>query len=146
MTMTGQFYNHFYTDPRIGQCRFRFQDLILAGETVFNSKISNRPKQIESYNALRDLSVLVLDPTVDWFGSLKITYGFCSFELSKIIKKRIAPKLDQHSSYELNSRGKFICERVGAAVDFIVEDEDMFEVANWVFNNTPVDRLYLGLT
>ena len=121
---------------------FRFQDLILAGETVFNSKISNRPKQIESYNALRDLSVLVLDPTVDWFGSLKITYGFCSFELSKIIKKRIAPKLDQHSSYELNSRGKFICERVGAAVDFIVEDEDMFEVANWVFNNTPVDRLY----
>ena len=121
---------------------FRFEDLILAGETVFDSKISNRPKQIESYNALRDLSLLVLDPVVDWFGSLKVTYGFCSFELSKMIKKRIAPKLDQHCSYELNSKRNFICERVGAAVDFIVEDEDMFEVAKWVFNNTPVDRLY----
>ena len=30
----------------------------------------------------------------------------------------------------------------GAAVDFIVEDEDMLEVARWVVANTPFDRLY----
>jgi len=34
-----------------------------------------------------------------------------------------------------------ICPRLGAAVDFIVEDEDMREVARWVTANTPCDRL-----
>jgi len=28
-------------------------------------------------------------------------------------------------------------------VDFIVEDEDMLEVARWVAANTPFDRLYV---
>jgi len=31
---------------------------------------------------------------------------------------------------------------LGAAVDFIVEDENMLEVAQWVIVNTPFDRLY----
>jgi hypothetical protein len=31
---------------------------------------------------------------------------------------------------------------LGAAVDFIVEDESMLEVAQWVVANTPFDRLY----
>jgi len=32
---------------------------------------------------------------------------------------------------------------LGAAVDFLVEDEDMLEVARWVMKNTPFDRLYV---
>ena len=38
--------------------------------------------------------------------------------------------------------GRIVCARLGAAVDFIVDDEDMFEVAQWVAANTPFDRLY----
>ena len=73
---------------------------------------------------------------------IKLTYGFCSLELAKEIPGRIAPKLDQHASHEKKRSGKFICERLGAACDFIVEDEDMEEVANWVSENTNFDRVY----
>jgi hypothetical protein len=51
--------------------------------------------------------------------------------------------LDQHASHECNKHGKPICDRLGAAVDFIIEDEDMIEVAQWVINNLPFDRMYL---
>jgi hypothetical protein len=42
----------------------------------------------------------------------------------------------------LNRRDKPICERLGAACDFVVTDEDMEAVALWVAANTPFDRLY----
>ncbi|WP_176225067.1 hypothetical protein [Methylomagnum ishizawai] len=42
----------------------------------------------------------------------------------------------------MNRRGKPVCPRLGAAVDFIVEDEDMAEVARWIMANLPFDRLY----
>jgi hypothetical protein len=35
-----------------------------------------------------------------------------------------------------------ICDRGGAACDFLIDDEDMLEVANWLIANTPFDRLY----
>ncbi len=35
-----------------------------------------------------------------------------------------------------------MCDRLGAAVDFSVEDENMLEVAQWIVSNTPFDRLY----
>ena len=73
---------------------------------------------------------------------VKLTYGFCSPELAKLIPARIAPELDQHASHELNKRGRLICKRLGAAADFVVEHENMLEVAEWVANNTPFDRLY----
>jgi hypothetical protein len=73
---------------------------------------------------------------------IQLTYGFCSHELSKRIPARIAPKLDQHCAHELNSKKNLICERLGAAVDFIIEDENMREVADWIAENLPFDRLY----
>ena len=79
---------------------------------------------------------------VDYFGMIRPTYGFCSPELAKEIPGRIDPKRDQHAAHELNRRGNPICERLGAAVDFIVEDESMLEVAQWLVTNTPFDRLY----
>ena len=84
----------------------------------------------------------MLDPVIDWFGMIHLNYGFCSPELAREIPGRIDPKLDQHAACELNRRGKRVCERLGAAVDFIVEDEDMLEVARWLVTNTPFDRLY----
>jgi hypothetical protein len=44
--------------------------------------------------------------------------------------------------HEQNRLGTPICSRVGAAVDFVVDDENMLEVAQWVITNTPFDRLY----
>ena len=95
-----------------------------------------------SYTALYDLASHVLDPVIDYFGMIKLSYGFCSHDLGKHIKGRVAPKLDQHAAHETNSKKTIICPRLGAAIDFIVDDENMREVANWVAENTPFDRLY----
>lgn len=80
---------------------------------------------------------------IDYFGMIRLTYGFASTALTKEIPGRIAPHLDQHAGHELNRAGKPICSRLGAAVDFLVEDEDMVEVAKWITANIPFDRLYL---
>ena len=56
------------------------------------------------------------------FGSIEITYGFCSHNLQKHIKRNVAPKLDQHAGSELNSRGNLICQREGFAVDFKIKN------------------------
>lgn len=94
------------------------------------------------YSALLDLDTQVLDPVIDWFGMIRLTYGFCSPELARAIPGRIDPKLDQHAAHERNRRGLPVCPRPGAAVDLIVDDEDMPEVARWVAANTAFDRLY----
>jgi len=104
--------------------------------------IDNIPQQVESYNALHKLAKEILDPIIDYFGMIELTYGFSSAKLAKHIPGRIAPKLDQHASHELNRMKNPICSRLGAACDFIVADEDMLEVAQWVVENTPFDRLY----
>jgi hypothetical protein len=121
-----------------------YGDLIQAGETLNKSTLSNKPEQLASYIAIRDLSTFLLDPIIDEFGSIEITYGFCSHQLSKKIPGRIAPKLDQHSAFETNSLGRRICKRDGAAVDFYVtkHKDRMVVVAEWIIENLPFDRLY----
>ncbi len=119
-----------------------FRQLIECGDTFSETSIPNLPKLFETYNSLYDLANKVLDPVIEYFGMIKLTYAFCSSELAKKIPGGIAPKLDQHASCETNRNGNHICSRLGAAVDFIVEDEDMLEVAQWVVAKTPFDRLY----
>ena len=119
-----------------------YRHLIECGETQQKTGLTNLPKQADSYTALYELAVNVLDPVIEYFGMIRMTYGFCSHELGKHIKNRVAPKLDQHAAHELNTRKNVICPRLGAAVDFIVEDENMREVADWIAENTPFDRLY----
>lgn len=119
-----------------------YRQLIECGETQQTTGIPNHPKQADSYNALYDLAVNIIDPVIDYFGMVRLTYGFCSHELGKHIKKRVAPKLDQHAAHELNTKKNLICLRLGAAVDFIVDDENMREVADWIVENTRYDRLY----
>lgn len=119
-----------------------YRKLIECGETQQATDIPNHPKQPDSYTALYDLAANILDPVIDYFGMVRLTYGFCSHELGKHVKKRVAPKLDQHAAHELNTKKNLICPRLGAAVDFIVDDENMREVADWIAENTPYDRLY----
>ncbi|NCC41201.1 MAG: DNA phosphorothioation-associated putative methyltransferase [Gammaproteobacteria bacterium] len=120
-----------------------FRQLIECGETQARTGLANLPKRYESYNALFELAERVLDPVIDYFGMIRLTFGFCSAELAKLIPGRIDPKRDQHAAHEYNRLGKPICERLGAAADFLVEDESMLEVAQWILMNTPFDRLYV---
>jgi len=128
-------------DDRCG-AHLTYRDLIACGETALKTDLPNLPKSLDSYRALRQLAENILDPVIDWYGSIQLTYGFCSQDLAKQIPGRISPPLDQHAAHEVNRAGKPICPRLGAACDFIVQDEDMLEVAKWVAANTPFDRLY----
>ncbi|NBC13960.1 MAG: DNA phosphorothioation-associated putative methyltransferase [Gammaproteobacteria bacterium] len=123
-----------------------FRDLIHCGEIQAATGLENLPAQVDSWNALLALTEQVLDPVIDWFGMIRLTYGFCSPALAKAIRARgggpIDPKRDQHAAHERNRLGNPVCPRLGAAVDFLVEDEDMLEVARWVAANTAFDRLY----
>lgn len=121
---------------------FTYRHFIECGETQKQTKIANLPLKAASYNALYELATKLLDPVIDYFGSIRLTYGFCSQELSKHIHSRIAPKLDQHAAHEVGKNGTPICDRLGAACDFLIEDENMQEVANWIIANLPFDRLY----
>ena len=118
------------------------RDLIECGETQRRSQIHNLPKMPETYTALYDLAANILDPLIEYFGAIELTYGFCSPELAKQITRRIAPKLDQHAGHERKRTGMPVCSRLGSAVDFLVRDESMEEVAKWIVANLPFDRLY----
>ena len=134
---------HEFPDIDSPCCKyFKFRDLIECGETQKKLGILNLPKNSESYEALATLARTILDPVVDYFGGIELTYGFCSHQLSLKVPGRNAPKLDQHSSYEVNSKGNIICDRLGAAVDLFVPDENMLEVAQWIVTNLSFDRLY----
>jgi DNA phosphorothioation-associated putative methyltransferase len=124
-------------------CNFTYRQLIECGETQARTTIPNLPKEPDSYTALLELARNVLDPVIEYFGMIKLTFGFCSSELAKAIPRCIAPYLDQHAAHEIRRNGKYVCERLGAACDFIIDDEDMEEVARWIVENTSVDRVYV---
>lgn len=129
-------------DARCG-AHFTYRHFVECGETQERTGLANRPQQPDTYTALYELAQHVIDPIVDYYGMIRLTYGFCSRELANAIAGQIAPERDQHAGHELKKSGKLICERRGAACDFLVEDEDMEEVAAWVFENTHVDYVYV---
>lgn len=122
---------------------FTYRDFIECGETWQRLRVSNLPAEAESYNALHALATALLAPLIDYFGMIRLTYGFAGSGLTRHIASRIAPALDQHAAHELNRLGRPICPRLGAAVDFIVDDEDMIEVAKWIVDELPFDRMYV---
>jgi len=128
-------------DQRCGKV-FSFRQLIHCGDTWQESRVENIPLRPESYNALYDLATNVLDPVVEYFGAIRISYGFASPRLTRHISGRIDPRIDQHAACEINSRGTLICKRAGAAVDFIVENDNMREVMEWIAAHCAFDRMY----
>lgn len=121
---------------------FSYRSFVECGETQRRMNLRNIPLRPETYNALHALATQILDPVIDYFGGIVLTYGFSCPALSSKITGRIAPKLDQHASCELGRAGSLICPREGAACDFLVTDESMREVADWIIGNLPFDRLY----
>ncbi|WP_281647955.1 hypothetical protein [Parendozoicomonas sp. Alg238-R29] len=130
---------------------FTYRELIHCGETFQRSDIPNLPQQPSSWQALSDLAIQLLDPVVEQFGPLKLSYGFCSPALSRarqaLAKERnilpaIYPSLDQHVCHELNAKGQPVCERGGAACDFIVPGVSTLDVTLWIARHLPFDRIY----
>lgn len=119
-------------------------------------QINPFPKNIqEVIPALQDLNKFILDPIIDYFGiaRFRLTYGFCSQNLKKYLeitdpvtgKKngRVAPALDQHISHEIKSNGKYYCERLGAACDFLITDLPSNQLVEWILQTQlPFDSLY----
>lgn len=139
--------NQYTLDAR-ASVHFSFRDLIECGNTAKQHQLFIPPKQAASWQALSQLATQLLDPIVEQFGPISLSYGFCSPELARKIAKNpkphIAPALDQHTSHELNTKQKLICSRLGAACDFIVQDSryNMQQVGQWIATELTFDRLY----
>lgn len=127
---------------------FTLSDLTNCSDTQQEHAIPNEPVHPETLISLKELAENILEPIQRELGKITLTYGFCSNKLSLKINRNdppgIYPKIDQHAGNEVNSRGKTICERLGIACDFTVEDYEnrMDEVAIWIVTNLPYDRLY----
>lgn len=91
---------------------------------------------------MRTICGVVLDPAVDRFGQVELTYGFASAALAAKTAGRTAPSLDQHSGSDRKRSGAAICDRRGIAVDFRVPGTSSAEVARWICSATGFDRLY----
>lgn len=94
-------------------------------EIRLEMKSINFPLERESLYALEDLIEWILLPLHREFGyeNIKLSYGFCGTELrSHLIKRKalICPRVDQHSSHELNRKGDRVCKHDGAACDLQV--------------------------
>lgn len=114
--------------------------------------LENRPLQPETWEAIRQIEVQLLQPLLNHFGPFHISYGFAGPALLRAIRGRarvegrnpqIAPHLDQHCGHELSRSGRRICARDGLAVDLKVPERSSEDVAAWIIENLPFDRLYL---
>src|SRR5262245_20465809 len=114
--------------------------------------IANRPKEPETWEAIRQMQSQLLAPLEERYGVVTLTYGFAGPEQLKAVKLRaqkggwlpnISPIGDQHAGHERSLQGKRICKRDGIAVDLRVPGHSSEDVANWVIENLPFDRIYL---
>jgi len=125
---------------------FKYSDFTQCGETQAKTLIANTVKDPRTLDAIKEMANLILEPIMVIFGQVNLTYGLCTNDLLLQIKKKpspgIAPQLDQHAGYEVNSRGNRVCKRDGFACDFYIVGTDSLTVAKWVVKNLPFDRLY----
>jgi len=135
------------TSQPILHCCDTWQALAAAGTIL-----PNRPKQPETWDAIRGMQEDLLRPLEEHFGVVEISYGFAGSELVKAIKKRaveggwhpnITPASDQHAGHELNTRGTRIGKIDGFAVDLRVPNVSSDVVSDWVRAHLPFDAIYL---
>ena len=127
---------------------FRYRDLVQCGETWTRlastaAPCANLPQQPETWVGLQQLAQAILDPLCEQFWPLELTYGFAGPALTRHIPGRIAPALDQHAGSELNRAGRLVCARRGQACDVRVAGVAATDVARFIAQNLPFDRLYL---
>ena len=123
-------------------------ELINWYQTKHVDYLGENPISLHSERQLQHLQNEIIRPLQMRFGAVNITYGYTSHSLLRWILKNspgdMAPDIDQHASMELNSKGKRICKRDGAACDFYIEgyENRMDEVAKYICIHLPFDRLY----
>jgi len=127
--------------------QFTYKRLIECSKTYKkNGRLDNIPKQEKTYIWLKKLAITILDPLVQRFGVIQLTYGFSSEALVDEIKKNplpgIQPDIDQHASFELNQAGDRICARGGAACDIFSEKITAKKLALWIMNHCDFDKIY----
>jgi hypothetical protein len=124
---------------------FKYEDFFNCSETYQATLVENSPNKASTYGFIRQLANDILEPCFEQFGALQLTYGFCGNDLSRAIRKRgggIYPPLDQHAGMELNAAGKLICPRGGMAADFHCPPKSSLELAKFIVDKLPFDRLY----
>lgn len=110
--------------------------------------LGNNIASPQSLDYLKLLTEELLLPLEHNFDQILITYGFTSHPLLRYLQKNspndMGPNIDQHASMELNTKGRRICSRDGAACDFHIQgyEQRMNVVAKYIINNLPFDRLY----
>ena len=145
LRQTGYYIRDFQLLPDVGlSCgwNYTFRDFFECSDAYKRSPLKNIPTRRATYDAIKLLCDEVLDPVIHHFGSAQLTYGYGSSELTKKIRRRVAPNRDQHAGYEMRSDGSRICDRGGFACDFMVPEVSSRTVAAWIVRNTNFDRLY----
>src|SRR5690348_10439035 len=93
---------HEYFDPTIPALDdfcgkyLRFRDLIECGATWRRYRVDNRPEQIETYRAMRELCARVVDPLVEQFGIPELHYAFASLALDRLVRLKPYPGTTRH--------------------------------------------------
>jgi hypothetical protein len=121
----------------------------------YADRIDPFPQNIEpTISAIKELNRFIIDPVIDRFGleRFKLTYGFCSISLKKYLQKkdanglkngRVTPEIDQHMAHEVNLKGNYYCQRLGAASDFLIQELPTEELVEWILEaKLPFDSLY----
>jgi hypothetical protein len=130
----------------------------------FADQIDPFPKNWEeTVPALEALCQTIIDPVIDGLGRdfpaerlrqrFQLTYGFCSSDLKRWLAKKdpvtgkkygiATPSLDQHMAHEVNRRGRYFCDRLGAACDFRMLDWPSDALVDWIVaQGLPFDSLY----
>ena len=121
---------------------FVLSDFVECGETQQRENTPNLPAIPESIAAIEQTAKLILDPVVEQFGSIELTYGLATRALLAHIEKRIAPRYDQHAAHELNKGGRRLCNRDGFAVDLRSANTSSLLIAQFIVERLPFDRLY----
>jgi hypothetical protein len=121
---------------------FTLRDLISAGATASLNPTENVPKEPETLSALASLAKEVLEPVTSQFVRPILTYAFSGPANIAKIKRNIAPRVDQHASFERQRNGKRICTFDGAAADFQVRGRASTEVAQYIIEDLDFDAIY----
>jgi hypothetical protein len=119
-----------------------FRDFIQVGETWHRTHVDNLPREPATIQAIRTLAEAVIDPVIERFGPVWITYGFASHALTRLVPGSIDPVRDQHAGHELKPNGEPICPRFGQAVDFWADGVSSGRIASWIAGCLPFDRIY----
>lgn len=122
----------------------------------YKDKINPFPNNSEeTISAIKALNRFIIDPVIEQFGqeNFLLTYGFCSSDLKKYLDKkdpvtgikngRVDPSRDQHMAHEVKANGKYYCDRLGAACDFLIRNVGSDRLVDWILEaKLPFDSLY----